>query len=165
MAKERAEMLRAVIPVLPTLKPIWEICAWDAATETEVAAVLTAVPAFGGDPFFKRLFLFFMLLYRIYGRCEPLARTIPLPSDYQVPKVLRAAGVLTYSETLAREVDSGNLISAGSPMEMAIRASAIIAVERIATATRCSEEATDGWLWACRDKVLAKHHLTRTANY
>jgi hypothetical protein len=52
-------------------------------------------------------------------------------ADYKLPQVLRHLGVLRYSPSLSEKVDRYQLIPAGSPEELEIRANTIWAVERI----------------------------------
>ena len=51
-------------------------------------------------------------------------------ADNLVPHVLRCAQVLVYAPSLARRIDAGELLAAGSPEEVEIRAGAVHAVER-----------------------------------
>ncbi len=50
-------------------------------------------------------------------------------ADNMVPHVLRADGVLKYSDALAQRVDAGDMIAAGSTQETELRCAAIHAVE------------------------------------
>jgi hypothetical protein len=52
-------------------------------------------------------------------------------ADYKLPQVLRHIGVLRYEKALAQKVDHHNLLDAGSPEEVEIRANTIWAVELI----------------------------------
>jgi hypothetical protein len=52
-------------------------------------------------------------------------------ADYKLPQVLRELGILRYTEGLARTVDQGTPLGAGSPAEVEIRANTIWAVELI----------------------------------
>jgi hypothetical protein len=51
-------------------------------------------------------------------------------ADNLVPHVLRRAGALVYTPELAKRIDAGEPIRAGSPEEVEIRAAAVHAVER-----------------------------------
>ncbi|GET93236.1 hypothetical protein, conserved [Leishmania tarentolae] len=51
--------------------------------------------------------------------------------DYQIPKALRAAGLLMYDDHLARIVDQHVLLLPGSAEEVSIRVAALIAAERL----------------------------------
>lgn len=164
-AQQRVEMLQGLAAVLPDIRKVHERCANDEADVSDVSTLLCTVPGFTGDVFHKRLFFFFMLLHRIYRRCQNLARTLPLPADYQVPKVLRAAHAVTFEAELAALVDSDTAIKSGTLMEVEIRAAAIVAVDRIARHLGLTEEQVDEWLWCSRNIVPGKHHLTFTKDY
>jgi hypothetical protein len=52
-------------------------------------------------------------------------------ADYKLPQVLRHLGILGYDDELAARIDAKQLIPAGSPEEIEIRAHTVWAVERI----------------------------------
>ncbi|EPY34622.1 hypothetical protein STCU_01480 [Strigomonas culicis] len=52
--------------------------------------------------------------------------------DYQIPKLLRAAGVLQYDEALSRLVDTRRLLAPGSTEEVSIRVATLVAAELLA---------------------------------
>ncbi len=94
-------------------------------------------------------------------------------ADNLVPHVLRCDGVLRYDSGLARKVDEGELIPAGSAEEVEIRACAVHAVELLAGELRRQGRRTcpmqiDYLLW---NRGQAKHykaqprHRTRTTFY
>ena len=96
--------------------------------------------------------------------------------DYILPKLLRAEGVLCFSEALAALVDARAELPAGGEAEVEIRAATVQVVEalRAAVHTACPSCPpplaihVDWMLWslgeAARDK-LPPHHRTRTAFY
>jgi hypothetical protein len=57
-------------------------------------------------------------------------------ADNLVPHVLRVDGILRYDPALAARIDAGQLIAAGSPEEVEIRASAVAAVELLVAELR-----------------------------
>jgi hypothetical protein len=57
-------------------------------------------------------------------------------ADNLVPHVLRMEGALRYAPALAKRIDAGEPIAAGSPEEIEIRAAGLHAVERIVAAMR-----------------------------
>ena len=140
-------------------------CIEDRLNVADIAIFMHDFPSFSADIFLKRAFLFFALLDRIYGRAQALARQLPVAADYQLPKVLRAAGVLRYSETLAGTGDSCTAIEAGSREETEIRAGTIIADARLAMGIGVTETQVDDWLWQARNRVPAPHHRTRICAY
>ena len=61
-------------------------------------------------------------------------------ADYKLPQALRAVGILRYSPELATRIDHQELLPAGSPEEVEIRAATVQAVERLKAAL-----AAKGW--------------------
>ncbi len=98
---------------------------------------------------------------------------LTLFADNLVPHVLRREGVLRYEPELARRVDAGELIEAGSPEEVEIRANAVHAVERMVAVLAersCATTAQrlDDLLWnrGQRPEIKAHpRHRTRTPCY
>jgi hypothetical protein len=94
-------------------------------------------------------------------------------ADNLVPHVLRVDGLLTYDAELLARIERGELIAAGSPEEIEIRAVAVHAVERIAaelraTGTPVTARELDYLLWnrgqGAAYKALPRHR-TRTVYY
>jgi hypothetical protein len=65
-----------------------------------------------------------------WGRFEDIGELTAF-ADYKIPQVLRAQGVLAYSEELAAKVDQKVELAPGSEAEVEIRAAMIWAVEWI----------------------------------
>jgi hypothetical protein len=94
-------------------------------------------------------------------------------ADYQLPRVLRAFGVLDYSPDLARRVDAKIEIAAGSAEEVEIRAATIQAVEGLVEAMRSlganvTSAEVDYRLWHAAQGELPNdrpYHRTRTIFY
>ncbi len=70
-----------------------------------------------------------------WGRFTDLDR-LTIFADNLVPHVLRVDGLLAYDETLAARIEAGEIVPAGSPEEVEIRASAVHVVELLAAETR-----------------------------
>jgi putative queuosine salvage protein len=89
-------------------------------------------------------------------------------ADNIVPHVLRVDRVLRYDPKLASKIDAGELLEAGSPEEVEIRACAVHAGELIAAQLAVPPRTLDGWLWnrgqAPRYKAQPRHR-TRTVFY
>jgi hypothetical protein len=89
-------------------------------------------------------------------------------ADNLVPHVLRVDGVLRYDAELAAKIDAGELLEAGSPEEVEIRACAVHAGELIAARLAVPPRTLDGWLWnrgqAPRYKTRPRHRA-RTIFY
>ncbi len=94
-------------------------------------------------------------------------------ADNLVPHVLRVDGVLAYEDELLERIERGELIPAGSPEEIEIRAVALHAVERIAaelgaSGVSATARELDYLLWnrgaGAQYKALPRHR-TRTVFY
>ncbi len=95
-------------------------------------------------------------------------------ADNLIPHVLRMEGILTYDEELARRIDTGGLISAGSKEEIELRACAVSAVElMVESVQKAGHPLTamelDYMLWNAgqspRYKKAKPRHRTRTVFY
>jgi hypothetical protein len=95
-------------------------------------------------------------------------------ADNLVPHVLRLDGVLRYEPELAARIDAAELIAAGSPEEVELRACAVHAVELMVAALRAAGHAVnamqlDNLLWSCGQapeyKRAKPRHRTRTVFY
>ena len=150
-----------------------------------LVALLTEMPFFndveryGGldVPFYKRAQLTAADLAIAFdgqgpGRLDDLDR-LTIFADNLVPHVLRVDGILAYDADLAAGIDAEQLLPAGSPEEVEIRACAVHAVELMADALRQSGRPVtpaglDYLLW---NRGQAPHykarprHRTRTVFY
>ena len=94
-------------------------------------------------------------------------------ADNLVPHVLRVDGLLDYDPDLLARIERGELIPAGSPEEIEIRAVAVHAVERIAAELRASgvpatARELDYLLWnrgSGEEYKTLPRHRTRTVFY
>lgn len=94
-------------------------------------------------------------------------------ADYKIPQVLRGLGILEYSGRLARIVDGRELIQAGSPQEVEIRACTIWTIEllrkklfELGKSYNAVELDWLIWQWGQNlDKNTPPYHLTRTIYY
>jgi hypothetical protein len=128
-------------------------------------------------PFYKRAQITVADLHRAFGdgrfgRFDDLSE-LTLFADNLVPHVLRCGGVMVYDSALSDRIDSGMLLTLGSPEEVEIRAVALEAVERIVSALAqlgrsTSAHALDGLLWNAGQAAAIKarpRHRTRTTYY
>jgi len=150
-----------------------------------LAELLSAMPYFNDIeaydglevPFFKRAQLSAADLSVAFGgqglgRFTDLER-LTIFADNLVPHVLRVDGVLAYEPGLAARIDREELIPAGSPEEVEIRACAVHAVERIVAALRraghqVTSHQLDYLLWNRGHEPQYKarpRHRTRTVYY
>ncbi len=94
-------------------------------------------------------------------------------ADYIVPVGLRVLGIFRYSDALERAIARGELIEAGSPWEVELRAHTIYATALLTdevNALRPPElqvivPQIDARLWVPFHKTHHPHHLTRTIYY
>ena len=124
-----------------------------------------AFPGYGKDLFLKRAFLFIIQMYRRLGLFKDEIHKIPVPADYQIPKMLRMLGCIKYNYPLDLMVADGRLISEGSLLECEIRAATIVVCKKIADLAGCSCADVDTYLFANRKTCRDPFHLTVTTNY
>jgi len=94
-------------------------------------------------------------------------------ADNLVPHVLRREGVLVYDPALAARIDAGELLEAGSPEEVEIRAAAVHSVESCISLMRnagvkitARQLDTALWTWGQLPAMKAHpRHRARTTNY
>ena len=101
-------------------------------------------------------------------------------ADYRLPQLLRARGVLIYTQDLADAVDNKVELLHGSPQEVEIRANTVISVERLkkeimvmasnTTKKLLNSVELDHSLWHIGETLaaqgkLAPHHRVRTVFY
>lgn len=108
-----------------------------------------------------------------WGRFDDLGE-LTIFADNLVPHVLRMDGILLYAPVLAARIDSEELIPAGSPEEVEIRAGALHAAELMAGELRQAGRPTtamsiDFFLWNRGQqpsyKLAKPRHRTRTVFY
>lgn len=133
---------------------------------TELAAqIVQDFPqSFGQDILFKRISLALELMHE-----ETLLGTnvaaLPVPADYQVPKVLRAWGILEYSEELNILVDQASELPRNGTFELEIRAATIEVGTRIYQSIKVPPHVADRHIWGLRKQFSTPHHLTITTDY
>jgi len=127
--------------------------------------MVRSFPGYASDIFLKRAFLFFAQLNRKYGWFESDMDKIPVPSDYQVPKMLEYYDVLYYDLDLKEAIEAEQIIPKGSLVECEIRASTIIACRQLCKLTGWTMPQIDGYLWLKRKEVTSPFHLTVTTDY
>lgn len=127
--------------------------------------LMTNFPGFAEDMFLKRAFLFFIMLYMKMGWFEKEIDKIPVPADYQVPKMLRWFDCLYYDPELQRMIDDSVLIPENSLIECEIRASTMLVCKKLAEQSGCKTAQVDAFLWGNRKSCNDPFHLTITTNY
>lgn len=95
----------------------------------KLAETVAAWPHFHDAPFFKRAQIFAADINLALQKNYPDMDALTIFADNMVPHVLRCDGILEYAPDLAKRIDGGEMIAAGSVEEMELRAAAIHAVE------------------------------------
>jgi hypothetical protein len=122
-------------------------------------------PGFSSDMFLKRAFLFVIQLNRKLGFFEDTINEIPVPADYQVPKMLEHFGCLKYIESLNNKINSHTIIPKGSIDEISIRSGTVLACDKLSEITGWKRSEVDAWLWLRRKECDKPFHLTITTDY
>ena len=130
-----------------------------------VQPMIELLPGFASDIFLKRLSLFFLQLYRKLGYYESMMEYLPVPADYQVPKMLKHFGCISYHPVLDAMVQNNDHISKGSLKECEIRAATVIVCQELQKETGWNISDIDSWLWLRRKECNDPFHLTITTDY
>ncbi|VFQ58351.1 unnamed protein product [Cuscuta campestris] len=106
-----------------------------------------------------------------YGEFSDIG-SITIFADYIVPAVLQQLGVLKYSSSLAKSIETNTEIGSGSEEEVELRACSIHAVEKMRelisnkSGKQVLSVELDLWLWACGIQCLSlQHHRTLSIFY
>lgn len=136
-------------------------------TMEDAEAIAQACPLSYGDSYLKKAQLMLAEYASFYSEVvAPVDCTdFTLFADYQLPRVMRALGLLTYSDALSTKIAQQELVAVDSPEEQAIRAATILAGERLAKRLQCTTAQLDNYLWLNRKKAEGNFHLTPTTNY
>lgn len=121
-------------------------------------------PGFASDMFLKRAFLFVIQLNRKLNFFKEIDE-IPVPADYQVPKMLEHFNCLNYSVSLMDKIKSHIMIPRSSIEEISIRGGTVLACDRLAELTGWTKSEIDAWLWLRRKECDKPFHLTITTDY
>lgn len=113
----------------------------------EVAAAFPA--SFGADPFRKKAcLLFLMLAGHLQSRGQAASYRLPIPSDYQIPRILAWLGVIEVSDAFAAALkDETRLLDVESAMVTHFRAAAVVCARDLGRATRQEDHLIDGALF------------------
>jgi len=127
--------------------------------------MIKTFPGYASDIFLKRASLFFLQMYRQYGWFESAMIELPVPADYQVPKMLRGFNCITYDLYLDELIKHEVLIPKGSREECSIRAATVIACKKLQENTKWSISDIDGYFWLKRKEIDEPFHLSITTDY
>lgn len=128
-------------------------------------AITTQYPGYASDIFLKRAFLFIIEMNRRMGWFQEDIASIPVPTDYHLPNVLRHFNIIEYEKNLSDKIARHELIHEGSLEECEIRASTMIACQMIASQAGVTMADVDSFLFSNRRLCKDPFHLTITTNY
>jgi hypothetical protein len=145
------------------------------ATYADVALsieMIKTLVCFKQDLFFKKgLFAVMMTgrmlpeLKTVYPQYVAQLSHLPVPADYQIPKMLRHYGLIVFSEALEKMVEHNIILQENSEMELNIRAATVLVCGLIAKQNGVSADDVDGYLFSKRDESGLRHHLCVTEGY
>jgi len=134
--------------------------------------MLKQLVCFKQDLFFKKgLFAVMMTgrmlteLKTVYPEYAAQLAHLLVPADYQIPKMLRHYGLITFSEELERMVGNSVPLPENSEMELHIRAATVLVCHMIAKQNNVSADDVDGYLFSKRSESGLRHHLCVTEGY
>lgn len=123
-------------------------------------------PGYSSDIFLKRAILFVYDLQReleIFD--DKKLDFLPVPTDYQIPRVLNYLNIIQYSDTLNEKIINGTLISKHSAEEISIRANTINACHALRRSSNLTGNIIDDYLWQLKKQCDTPFHLTITTDY
>ena len=133
--------------------------------EPHMNNLLAEFPGYASDIFLKRASLFFLQLYRQFGWFKEAMKTLHIPADYQVPKIMSYQGIIEYDTELGYEIASRRLIPKGSQKECEIRAATVKVAKMLGESTGWNVAEIDGYFWLKRKESFSPFHLTITTDY
>ncbi len=133
---------------------------------------LSKLVCFKQDFFFKKGLFAVMMTGRMLPELSEdhpdytaAVASMPVPADYQIPKMLRHYGFIVFDEELNRMVEKGVVLQENSKEELSIRATTVNACGLLAERNGVSADKVDAWLFAHRHESKLKHHLCVTEFY
>lgn len=136
----------------------------DVSTAYKIAEIM---PKSFKDPYLKKIQLSLYSISELMKIKHPRLKTnFTVAIEYQLPKVLACLGILKYSKELTDYINRAKLIDVDSPEEKAIRASSLLACERICAVNNFEAPYLDILLWEQRKNFgSARFHLSKTNRY
>ena len=133
--------------------------------------MLKKLVCFKQDIFFKKGLFAIMISQRMMPELiknksyKKQLYSLPVPADYQIPKMLRHFGLIEMSKELMTLIDTNSILGENSEMELNIRAATIKACSLIAKNNNISVDDVDAYFFMLRKEPDLKHHLCHTENY
>ena len=104
--------------------------------------------SFGADPFLKKAVLALqMTAYNAAARGIDASCRLPIPADYQIPRILHWVGAIRISDKFQEQLRNQALLDATIPEVMALRAAAAVLCADIAALARTEDRIVDGVLF------------------
>ena len=118
-------------------------------TFKDVRILAKTFPAsFGGDPFAKKACLAILFLVgHLVASGHDVQADIPIPADYQLPRIFEWGGALSVSPSLNAILRQGDLLDPLSDEVMALRAGAVVASSDLALMMGQPDWVIDGALF------------------
>jgi hypothetical protein len=133
--------------------------------------MLQQLVCFKQDIFFKKGLFAIMISNRMMPKLinnksyKDQLFMLPVPADYQIPKMLRHFGLIEMSKELSLLIDSNEILIENSEMELNIRAATIKACRIIAKNNNISVDDVDAYFFMLRKETNINHHLCVTTSY
>jgi len=119
--------------------------------------------SFGGDPFRKKaISVMLMMTGWLLNRGKIVYFMLPLPTDYQMPRIFNYLGLITISEQFTNTLQNQTvLLEEDSPEVMHVRAAAIVAANQIGEHFQVSDNIVDNILFSAlrKDEEFKKNSL------
>lgn len=135
-------------------------------------SLLKELVCFKRDLFFKKGLFAIMITSRMLPKLKENSQSykeqlfsLPVPADYQIPKMLRHFNLIQMSPELISIIDSNEMLIENSEMELNIRAGTVQACNAIAKNNNISVDDVDAYLFMHRKDSSLMHHLCTTTNY
>ena len=166
LSPERTEMLSELEVKLPPLVTTYRQALVRNIDLTDFAGMIANdMPvAYGQDRLLKRVSLAVELLHEA-TQLGSNVQELPIPADYQVPKVLNAWGILKYSKELEHLVKKEVDIPRNSLEELELRATTIQVGRIVFQESGVPPHVFDRFVWGLRKQFSQPHHLTVTTDY
>jgi len=105
--------------------------------------------SFGGDPFRKKAILACLMMAAwLINRGNIVYFTLPIPSDYQIPRIFNWAGVIDLSDSFVSKIKNNTeLLDVTSQQVTAFRAAACVAANKLADELKIGDNIVDNFLF------------------
>jgi hypothetical protein len=172
IVEEGYTLLKERLQTIDNLKLInWKLLLNNINNTNKFIEILHNNLAFN-DPFYKKELLAvytierFKIFQNIIDDNQPYIDGMYIPADYQIPKMLRSLGIVTFSDEICNKIDNDFIFTEGSKDEISIRVASIEACDMLARHFNITNEKVDRILFYNRHIINDfKHHLCYSTNY